>query len=159
MNEKSASAYINTGTACIQNGYMVHCCAFSDIGMMIISGKGDIAMGRSKKTENMEIGARLRESRINLGLSQAKIAEILDVTDDHYRKLESGNTGLTIGKLRLLYEELRIDPTYLLTGEQSGEFDLEKYLANCTLEQSDALFKRSLEYFWNMVQERKTEEE
>ena len=143
----------------MQFGYMVHCFAFSDIGMIKISGKVDITMGRSKKTENVEIGTRLRESRINLGLSQAKMAEILDVTDDHYRKLESGNTGLTIGKLRLLYEKLQIEPTYLLTGKQSGEFDLEKYLANCTLEQSNALFARSLEYFWNMVQERKTEDE
>lgn len=116
-------------------------------------------MGRGKKTENMEIGARLRESRINLGLSQAQMAEILDVTDDHYRKLESGNTGLTVSKLRLLYEKLRIEPTYLLTGKQSEEFDLEKYLANCTLEQSNALFARSLKYLWDLLQERKTEED
>lgn len=140
-------------------GYMVHYCAFSDIGMMGISRKVDITMGRSKKAENIEIGIRLRESRINLGLSQAKMAEIMDVSDDHYRKLEGGNTGLTIARLRLLYEKLGIEPTYLLTGERPVEFDLEKYIANCTLEQSNALFARSLKYFWNMVQEKKTEEE
>ncbi len=115
-------------------------------------------MSRSKKAENVEIGRRLRECRMNLGLSQAKIAEILDVTDDHYRKLESGNTGLTIGKIRILYEKLQIEPTYLLTGKQSEEMDLEKYLANCTEQQSDALFARCLQYFWNMVQERKSRE-
>lgn len=115
-------------------------------------------MGRMKKPENIEIGERLRESRMNLGLSQAQIAEILEVTDEHYRKLESGSVGLTIPKLRLLYEKLGIEPTYLLTGEKPSAFDLEKYIANCTLEQSDALFARSLKYFWNMVQERKIEE-
>ena len=115
-------------------------------------------MSRSKKFENVEIGKRLRECRINLGLSQARMAEILDVTDDHYRKLESGNTGLTIGKIRILFEKLQIEPTYLLTGKQSEEMDLDKYLANCTAQQSNALFARSLQYFWNMVQERKTEE-
>ena len=144
---------------CMKNGYIVHCCAFSDIGMMKVLGKVDIIMGRSKKDENIEIGIRLREIRINLGLSQAKMAEMMDVTDDHYRKLESGNTGLTIGKLRLLYEKLQIEPTYLITGKQSVEFDLEKYLANCTKEQKNALFARSLEYLWNIVQEKQREEE
>lgn len=142
----------------MQNGYLVHCCVFSDIGMMGISRKVVITMGRSKKAENIEIGTRLRESRINLGLSQAAMAEILDVTDDHYRKLESGNTGLTIGKIRLLYEKLQIEPTYLLTGGLPEEFNLDKYLANCTIEQSNELFTRSLKYFWNMVQQKKTEE-
>ncbi|MCH5275222.1 MAG: helix-turn-helix transcriptional regulator [Lachnospiraceae bacterium] len=116
-------------------------------------------MDRIKKLVNIEIGARLRESRINLGLSQAQMSEILEVTDEHYRKLESGSSGLTIAKLRLLYEKLGIEPTYLLTGEKPAAFDLEKYIANCTLEQSNALFARSLKYFWNMVQEKKMEEE
>ncbi len=103
-------------------------------------------MGREKKSSNVEIGSRLRVIRENLGKSQADFAEILDVTDDHYRKLESGSTGLTIGKVRLLYEKLNIDPTYLLIGEKMEEFDLDKYLVNCSKEQRDRLLKRCLEY-------------
>lgn len=103
-------------------------------------------MGRTKKGSNVEIGARLRIIRENLGKSQAEFAEILDVTDDHYRKIENGSTGLTLEKVRVLYEKLNIDPTYLLAGEKMEEFDLDKYLVNCSREQRARLLKRCLEY-------------
>lgn len=103
-------------------------------------------MGRAKKGSNVEIGMRLRVIRENLGKSQEEFAEILNVTDDHYRKIESGSTGLTLEKIRLLYEKLNIDPTFLLTGEQMEEFDLDKYLVNCSREQRASLLKRCLEY-------------
>ncbi|MGN0431562.1 MAG: helix-turn-helix domain-containing protein [Lachnospiraceae bacterium] len=103
-------------------------------------------MVREKKSTNVEIGNRLREIRENLSKSQAELAEILDVSDDHYRKLESGTTSLTIEKVRLLYEKLHVDPTYLLVGRRQEEFDLDKYLANCSKEQRDKLLKRCLDY-------------
>ena len=103
-------------------------------------------MGRTKKSCNIEIGGRLRVIRENLGKSQAEFAELLDISDEHYRKLENGSTGLTIEKVRLLYEKLNIDPTYLLIGTKSEEFDLDKYLVNCSKEQRDRLLRRCLEY-------------
>lgn len=103
-------------------------------------------MGRTKKNSNVEIGGRLRVIRENLGKSQAEFAEILDISDEHYRKLESGNTGLTIEKVRILYERLNIDPTYLLVGRKMEEFDLDKYLVNCSKEQRDRLLRRCLDY-------------
>lgn len=103
-------------------------------------------MGRQKKSSNVEIGSRLRLIRENLGRSQAEFSEILEIGDDHYRKLESGSTGLTIEKVRILYEKLNIDPTYLLTGERQDEFDLDRYLVNCSKEQRDKLLQRCLEY-------------
>lgn len=103
-------------------------------------------MGREKKSSNVEIGSRLRLIRENLGKSQAEFSEILEIGDDHYRKLESGSTGLTIENVRILYEKLNIDPTYLLTGEKPEEFDLDKYLVNCSKEQRDKLLRRCLDY-------------
>lgn len=103
-------------------------------------------MGRTKKSSNVEIGARLKVIRENLGKSQAEFAEILDVSDEHYRKLESGSTGLTIDKVRILYERLNIDPTYLLTGKKMEAFDFDKYLVNCSKEERDNLLKRCLDY-------------
>lgn len=103
-------------------------------------------MGRAKKNSNVEIGNRLRMIRENLGKSQAEIAEILEVSDDHYRKLESGNAGLTIEKVRLMHERLSVDPSYLLVGDRMEEFDLDRYLVNCSKEQRDKLLKRCLEY-------------
>ena len=90
-------------------------------------------MGRAKKGNNVEIGMRLRIIRENLGRSQAELVEILDVSDDHYRKIESGSTGL------------------LLVGEKMEEFDLDKYLVNCSKEQREHLLKRCLEYMYAYI--------
>ena len=108
-------------------------------------------MGRAKKGNNVEIGMRLRIIRENLGRSQAELVEILDVSDDHYRKIESGTTGLTLEKVRILYERLHIDPSYLLVGEKMEEFDLDKYLVNCSKEQREHLLKRCLEYMYAYI--------
>lgn len=103
-------------------------------------------MSRLKKNDNVEIGIRLRAIRMNLGKSQSDFAEVLDISDDHYRKVESGSSGLTIEKVKVLYEKLSIDPTYLLIGRRMEDFDLEKYLVNCSKEQRDKLFKHCLAY-------------
>ncbi len=103
-------------------------------------------MSRVKKDCNMEIGERLKVIRQNLAKSQAEFAEILNVSDEHYRKLECGSTGLTIEKVRTLYEKLNIDPSWLLVGKPMEEFELDKYLVNCSKEQRDELLKRCLDY-------------
>ena len=115
------------------------------------SSEVDAVVVREKKSTNVEIGNRLREIRENLSKSQAELAEILDVSDEHYRKLEGGTAGLTIEKIKVLYEKLHIDPTYLLIGERQEEFDLDKYLANCSKEQRDKLLKRCLDYIATCV--------
>lgn len=103
-------------------------------------------MGRMKKDCNIEIGERLKVIRQNLGKSQAEFAEIMNVSDEHYRKLESGSTGLTIDKIRLLYEKLSVDPSWLLVGKLMKEFDLDMYLVNCSKEQRNELLERCLNY-------------
>ena len=55
----------------------------------------------------MEIGGRLKMIRENMHLSQAQFAEILDVTEDHYRRIENGISGLTIEKIQLLFDKLK----------------------------------------------------
>lgn len=130
----------------MEKGYVVRYCTFFYIGMIKEIGKVNTSMGRTKKGSNIEIGSRLRIIRENLGKSQAEFAEILDISDEHYRKLESGSTGLTIEKVRILYEKLNIDPAYLLCGKQPEEFDLDKYLVNCSKEQRDKLLRRCLDY-------------
>lgn len=43
-----------------------------------------------KKEANIQVGKRLREARNNLGRKQAEIAISLGVSEEHYRKYESG---------------------------------------------------------------------
>ena len=69
-----------------------------------------------RKEANIQVGKRLREARNNLGRTQAEIAVSLGVSEEHYRKYESGATGLSADKLLILYHEFDIDPTYLITG-------------------------------------------
>lgn len=83
-----------------------------------------------------------------MNIDKSEIAQLLDVGDEHYRKLEAGSTGISVDKLLLLYETYGIDPTYLITGKcsNSKEFNVEYYIANSSKEQRDQF----LSEFWHM---------
>ncbi len=109
-------------------------------------------MDNHKKEANIQIGKRLREARNNLGRTQAEIAVRLGVSEEHYRKYESGATGLSSDKLLVLYHEYGIDPTYLITGAcLKNDFDVDYYIANCSKEQKDAFIDRVLAYMSRMI--------
>ncbi|RKJ52522.1 XRE family transcriptional regulator [bacterium 1XD42-8] len=106
-----------------------------------------------RKDANIQIGKRLREARTNMNVSKAEIAKLLDVTEEHYRKLESGVTGLSADKLLILYHTYGMDPTYLITGVSSSvkEFNLDYYVANSSKEQRDQFFDRVLAYLSKLI--------
>ena len=103
-----------------------------------------------RKDANIQIGKRLREARTNMNVSKAEIAKLLDVTEEHYRKLESGVTGLSADKLLILYHTYGMDPTYLITGSVK-EFNLDYYVANSSKEQRDQFFDRVLAYLSKLI--------
>ena len=51
-------------------------------------------MRGEKKEINIRIGKRLKEARESNGFTQEKLAEVLNVGVEHYRKVESGMYGL-----------------------------------------------------------------
>ena len=106
---------------------------------------------KEKKNCNVEIGKRLKRIRENMNYSQAGFAEILDVSDDHYRRLESGASGLTVEKLQLLFEKLHVESNYLVNGQKRDDFDLDAYLASFDREKRDELLTRCLEYIGKLV--------
>lgn len=109
-------------------------------------------MDENRKNANIQIGKRLREARKNLGYTQAEIALSLGVSEEHYRKYESGATGLSADKLLVLYHEYGIDPTYLITGScLKVEFDVDYYIANCNKEQKEVFIDRILAYMSRMI--------
>lgn len=108
-------------------------------------------MERNKKEQNIEIGSRLRDIRENLGYTQSKVAMLLNVCDEHYRKIESGSTGLTISKVIILYDELNIDPTFLLTGKRQDTCDIDYIMANSSKEEKNRFMKRVFEYMERML--------
>lgn len=103
-------------------------------------------MSTPRKSTNVEVGKRLREARRNLGYKQINFAYTLHVTEEHYRKYESGATGLSAEKLHILFEKYNIDPTYLVTGKRAMDFDLERYIANCDKEQKEQFIELVFAY-------------
>ena len=78
--------------------------------------------------------------------------DVLDVTVEHYRKLEAGITGISVDKVLTLYHKYGIDPTYLITGESSmKDFNLDYYVANSTKEQRNDFFDRVLAYLSKLI--------
>lgn len=108
-------------------------------------------MANSKKSVNVEIGKRLQEARKRLGYKQSDFAQALGVTDEHYRKYELGASGIPIDKVQILFEKFCLDPTYLITGKASGEFDLETFLAGCDPEKRLEFFNRVWNYMNQII--------
>ena len=106
-----------------------------------------------RKDTNILIGKRLREARTNMNKDKAEFASVLDVTEEHYRKLEAGTTGLSADKILILYRTYGIDPTYLITGNSGSpkDFNLDYYVANSTKEQRDEFFDRVLAYLSRLI--------
>ena len=105
-----------------------------------------------RKEANIQVGKRLRESRISLGRTQAEIVVALRVSEEHYRKYESGATGLSADKLLILYHKYGIDPTYLITGScLKNEFDVDYFMANCNKEQKNQFVDRVFAYMLQMI--------
>ena len=110
-------------------------------------------IGCNRKDTNIQIGKRLREARTNMNKDKAEFAATLDVTEEHYRKLEAGATGLSADKILILYHTYGIDPTYLITGISSNvkDFNLDYYVANSTKEQRNEFFDRVLAYLSKLI--------
>lgn len=108
-------------------------------------------MRTERKELNIQIGKRLQTARENNGYTQEAFAEALDVGVEHYRKIELGMYGLQRENMLILYEQYKIDPTYLLTGEKNHTFDVELFLANCSREERDNFIDRMLAYMRKLM--------
>ncbi len=64
-----------------------------------------------------DMGKRIRICRQQSGLTQEKMAEILDVSVKHYSEVERGITGLSVEKLIFLSHLFHVSLDYLLKGD------------------------------------------
>ncbi|MBO4396494.1 MAG: helix-turn-helix transcriptional regulator [Eubacterium sp.] len=72
---------------------------------------------------NQQIGRRLREVRNKAGLTCEQMADLLEISDSHYRKIERGVYELKTEKLVRLRLMLGVDPLFLLMGETRERID------------------------------------
>lgn len=92
--------------------------------------------------DKVSFGQRLRARRLELGLSERKVAESIGMTEESYKHLEYGNNGPSVEKLMRIGNALDISIDYLVYGSKETEGVSEdkryiidkivKVIINCT---------------------------
>lgn len=65
---------------------------------------------------NRHVGARMRERRIMLGLTQQQLAELIDVTYQQARKYEKGINRIAAGRLHNIARALGVEVDFFFEG-------------------------------------------
>ena len=65
------------------------------------------------------LGARIREERLHLNLTQAQLAEAIDISDTYMGAIERGERGLSLDTLVLLASRLGVTVDFLLSDSVS----------------------------------------
>ena len=85
-------------------------------------------------------GARIRELRMKNGLTQETLAEDLNITDVHLRRMESGIRGGSIELLIELAEYFQVSLDYLILG-RGGQIDEAKEKLVAIKDQVDRIMR------------------
>ena len=97
-------------------------------------------VSEDKKALDQEIGTRIRIAREAAGLTQERLAELVDVKTQHISDIERGKKGTTVQSLKRICNELHITSDYLIFGKKEDEQPLlvERVKSLNELEQSVA---------------------
>ena len=69
------------------------------------------------------LGERIREERLHLRLTQAQLAEDIDISDTYMGAIERGERGLSLDTLVMLASRLGVTVDYLLSDAVPGTDD------------------------------------
>jgi transcriptional regulator with XRE-family HTH domain len=82
--------------------------------------KAKLALVRSRAGDtDRYVGARMRERRIMLGLTQQELAELIGVTYQQAHKYEKGINRISAGRLSKIARALSVDVGYFFDGVDS----------------------------------------
>jgi transcriptional regulator with XRE-family HTH domain len=76
---------------------------------------------RNRDSRDAEIGRRVRSLRLQRGLSQAKLADNLDLTFQQVQKYEKGINRISAGRLHKIAEVLDVPITFFFAGGEGNE--------------------------------------
>ena len=83
----------------------------------------------------MRLGERIREERLKLNLTQAQLAESIDISDTYMGAIERGERSLTLDTLVRLVNRLGVTIDYLLsdsvTDTDSNIMEQFKQIIDC----------------------------
>ena len=82
--------------------------------------KSEVSFVAVKKDENIRIGARVKRAREAAGLTQERLAELIDVTAQYLSGVERGAVGLSVPVLLRLCSILLVSCDYILIGETTS---------------------------------------
>lgn len=68
-----------------------------------------------------KLGGRIREERLRLNLTQAQLAEAIDISDTYMGAIERGERSLTLDTLVRLVNRLGVTVDYMLADSVSGK--------------------------------------
>ena len=98
----------------------------------------------------IEIGARTKASRKSIGISQEKLAEMIDVSPHYIYEIERGMKAVSLEKLVNLSKALQLSTDYILFGGQTDDtVTLTEQLDKMSEEQrrrAESAFKALLPY-------------
>lgn len=87
------------------------------------------------KDEKLMIGQRIRDFRVKNHLTQAQLAEDLDVSSNFISEIETGKKNISIETLKSICLKYNLSADYLLFGkDQSSDHLLIKRLSNMPLQ-------------------------
>lgn len=73
---------------------------------------------------SVDMGKRIRDRRKKMGILQYKLAETLDISNNHLSAIENGKENLSIDLLLNICRELDVTPDYLLHGRENVSIEL-----------------------------------
>lgn len=73
------------------------------------------------KVDLNAIGERIQNQRLALGYTQQYVYEKLDISQNHYSRIENGHVGMSFEILLQLCEILQVSTDYILTGKLATE--------------------------------------
>jgi transcriptional regulator with XRE-family HTH domain len=87
--------------------------------MMTTSAREAVVNKRSGDPRDTEIGKRIRALRLERGLSQTELGNLLGVTFQQIQKYEKGANRVAAGRLQRVAEALEVPITFFYSGSPS----------------------------------------
>ena len=93
-----------------------------------------------------EIGARLKQARLNKTMSQSQLAEAADISASFLSNIETGRQTMNRKTLISLTDVLNISADWLLgnstdSANHAAALEIEKELSSCTPKERDVIFQ------------------
>ena len=84
-------------------------------------------LSRAARMIDSQIGERLRDRRVALGMTQSDLAEKLDLSYQQLQKYETASNRISAGRLWQIAKILQVEPSYFFDGveDTAGYANLE----------------------------------